>query len=89
VLYSNAFDPRAGALGMDCRVDTPGHVRVHVYNLAGQKVATLLNEYRPGGAFRLNWSGRNDKGEIVGNSVYMVLIETPDGRTIRKVIVLK
>lgn len=74
---------------MDVRLDAPGHVKVQVFNIAGQAVITLLNETRPAGMFVLQWAGRNAGGDILGNGVYLVLIETPAGRMVRKVIILK
>jgi len=64
-------------------------VRVSVYNLAGQRVAQILNEYRPAGVFRLQWDGRNHRGGMAGNGTYFVVIEGPTGRSVMKVIVLK
>ena len=74
---------------MDIRVDRPGTIRISVYNVAGQRVALLLNEYRGAGNHRAQWDGRNEKGAMVGNGTYLVVIEGPTGRSVRKIIVLK
>jgi flagellar hook assembly protein FlgD len=74
---------------MDVRVDAPGIVKVSVYNVAGQRVALLLNEWRGAGNHRLQWDGKNGKGAVVGNGTYLVVIEGPTGRSVKKVIVLK
>ena len=74
---------------MDLRVDKGGEVKVTVFNMAGDKVIRLLDQYKDPGNFRLSWDGHNQAGDAVGNGVYMVLIQTPAGTSTRKVIVLK
>lgn len=76
-------------MGMDVKVDAPGMVKVSVFNLAGQRVALLMNQQRAAGTFRLQWDGRNARGEVVGNGTYLLVVETSSGRQVRKVIVLK
>jgi len=74
---------------MDVRVDQAGTVKVTVFNMGGNKVVSLFNQYKDPGNFRVSWNGRNEAGDLVGNGVYMVLIQTPSGNTTRKVIILK
>jgi hypothetical protein len=88
-LDQNFFDPEKQRLGMDIRVDQPGSVKVIVYNLSGEKVAELLNQYEGAGNYRVFWDGTNSNGSMVGNAVYLIAITQPSGNLVRKVIVLK
>jgi hypothetical protein len=88
-LDRNFFNPRQQPLGMDCNVGTGGQVKITVFNLAGEKVITLENEYESAGLYRMAWDGRNNRGETVGNGVYFVILQQPSGTAVRKVIVLK
>ena len=74
---------------MDVRVDKTGEVKVEVYNLAGERVRKIRDEVKSPGNYRFEWNGQNDSGGMVGNAVYLVVIQTPSGKTVRKVIVLK
>jgi flagellar hook assembly protein FlgD len=74
---------------MDVRVDHSGRCKIAVYNIVGQQVALLLDQDEPAGNQRVQWDGKNKFGETVGNGVYFVLVQTPDGRMTRQVIVLK
>ncbi|HET9869801.1 MAG TPA: hypothetical protein VFR02_04825, partial [bacterium] len=87
-LDSNYFSPPA-PLGMDVRVGKPGGVKIVVYNILGERVRTILDANLPAGLTHLTWSGDNDRGDLVGNALYLILIQTPDGRMVRKVIVLR
>jgi len=66
-----------------------GRVKVCVYNISGELVTTLLDQNSAVGSASLPWNGRNAKGDVVGNGVYFLLVETPGGKEVRKVIVLK
>jgi flagellar hook assembly protein FlgD len=74
---------------MYVRVETAGQVKISVYNIAGQKVAELLNGIEPAGQYSFAWNGRNTRGDFVGNGVYFMILQQPSGKKIRKVIVLK
>jgi flagellar hook assembly protein FlgD len=74
---------------MDVRVDVAGQVKITVFNIVGETVATVLNQYEPVGQYRAYWDGKNHFGEMTGNAVYFVVIQQPSGQMIRKVIVLK
>ena len=74
---------------MEVRVERTGHVKVIVFNIAGEEVVKLLDQYENVGNYRVFWDGHNRNGALVGNSVYFVVIDQPSGHTIKQVIVLK
>jgi len=88
-LDKNFFDPAQGRLGMDVRVNQAGGVKIMVFNIAGERVKLIEDDSRPAGQYRQYWDGTNDAGNTVGNSVYILLIQTPSGYSFRKVIVLR
>ncbi len=45
-------------------------VKLEVYNLLGQKVRTLLEEWRPAGSHRAHWEGRDATGMLVPPGIY-------------------
>jgi len=88
-LDSNSFNPTNQSLGMDVRVDTAGEVKIIVCNMAGIEVRKVLDANMGVGNSRAVWDGRNSAGDLVGNGVYFVLIQTPSTKLVQKVIVLK
>ena len=74
---------------MDVRVDTPGLVKIVVFNIAGEQVAVVLDQFLPAGNHRAYWDGHNRFADILGNGVYIIYIKTPSGRFFQKVIILK
>ncbi len=74
---------------MGFRVETPGRVRIWVYNQSGEEVAAILDQEMSPGAYRAAWNGRNSAGAMVGNALYFIRIETPSTQRVLRVLVLK
>jgi hypothetical protein len=85
----NSFDPGAGPLTVTFQTRQAGRVKVSVFNIAGEKVATLFDQAVAVGSGTCLWDGFNSKGALVGNAVYFILVETPGGHSVEKVILLK
>ncbi len=71
-------------------LDKPSPVNIEVYDLAGEKVATLYSGYQSSGVQQpVYWDGRNDAGKIVAEGLYFISIRTDNLNELRKVIVVK
>jgi flagellar hook assembly protein FlgD len=70
--YPNPFNPTT-----ELRFDLPEAVQVQlkIFNLLGQEVATLVNEARPAGAYRLTWDSKSANGIEVTSGVYIYQIK--------------
>ncbi len=55
-------------------------VQVEVFNILGQRVATLVDEVQRPGRYDVQWDGRGSGGERLAGGVYIVRI-TGDGQT--------
>ena len=66
-----------------------GRVRVAVYDVAGRRVAVLVDEERAAGRHRVTWQGRGDAGRLQPSGAYYVSLETATGRDTRKILLLK
>jgi len=71
------------------RLSQPGRVRVHVYDLQGRLVKTLLDANRPAGDQSLTWDGSNSRSATVPSGVYFFQIQAPQGEEVQRVTVLK
>ena len=63
----NPFNPRT-QLSFDLRHD--GQVTIELFDLAGRRVATLLDEVRPAGRVEVIWDGRDDSGRASASGTY-------------------
>lgn len=85
--YPNPFNP---ATAITYEIRERGHVRLSVYNIAGQRVATLVDEVRAAGVrHTAEWDGRNTRGERVASGVYFYKLSGPGFKKTRKMVLLK
>jgi hypothetical protein len=66
--YPNPFNP-ATEIRYGLSDDT--WVTLKVFNLLGQELATLVNEFQKAGARSVKWNGTNDAGSKIGSGVYI------------------
>jgi flagellar hook assembly protein FlgD len=61
-----------------------------VFNLAGQKVATLVDGQRQTGSYQVQWDGTDDAGRNLASGVYMYRVHF-DGvnQATRKLLILR
>ncbi len=90
VLSRNFFDPEKGET-VDVRVRLPrtGRVKVRVFNLGGEIMATLADGPAQAGDAVYTWNGRNAKGELATNGVYFISVESGSTLMSRRVSVLR
>ncbi|MEW6756429.1 MAG: FlgD immunoglobulin-like domain containing protein, partial [Candidatus Latescibacterota bacterium] len=66
--YPNPFN---GSTVVRFRLPGPGPVELAVYNLAGQRVATLVRGERGAGTHAAIWDGRDEDGRPLATGVYL------------------
>ena len=62
---------------------------LHIYNLQGQKVRTLVEGPVVAGYREVTWDGRDAKGHIVASGVYLYRLETGSVDLTRKLLFLR
>lgn len=68
---------------------TDSHVRLAIYNIAGQKVRILVDQDQSAGHRAVLWDGKNDSGEEVASGVYFYRISIGDFSQTKKMLLLK
>jgi len=85
--YPNPFNPTT-VIKFTVKERTP--VRLHIYNVAGQLVRTLVDDVRtPGVVHTMEWNGRDNAGQSVASGVYFYRLVTTDFTQTRKMVLLK
>lgn len=64
-------------------------VRLSVYNLMGQKVATLVNGPERAGPHEVTWQGQADGGQQLASGVYLMRLEAGDRSVTRRVTIVR
>ena len=68
--YPNPFNP---GTRIQYTLKKRGHVTLHIYNIIGEKVKTLLDQDQPAGFHQINWDGKNDRGKSVSSGLYFYM----------------
>jgi len=86
--YPNPFNPRTT---IAYTVPSPGgHVRITIYDLAGRKVRTLVDNAKADGEYTVTWRGLDDRGRELASGVYFYRVEIGEiYRADRKMILLR
>ena len=71
------------------RLATPGTVRLEIYNLLGQSLRTLVNQYQDAGFYKVRWDARDRRGALVSAGMYLVRLHYPGGVQTQRLLYLK
>lgn len=84
--YPNPFNPST-----NIKYSIPKETRVvlTIYNIVGQKIATLVNEVQEGGTYTSVWNGKSDNGIKVSSGFYLYRLETDNFTATKKMVLLK
>jgi hypothetical protein len=69
------------------RIPGEGRVRITVYDVAGRRVRSVVDERLPSGDHEVVWDGRDGSGRAVGSGVYFSVLEYEGTRRIRRLVV--
>ncbi len=84
--YPNPFNPTTT---IAYELPRDGHVTLSVFNLLGQKVATLVDREQKAGKQMVQWDGRDENGRSVGNGIYLLRLEMGEYSLMKKMTLLK
>lgn len=70
-------------------LETRAEMELAVYNISGQKVATLAQGLYPSGAYTFTWDGRNTHGAELASGVYCYRLRANGREQTRKLILLR
>jgi hypothetical protein len=62
-------------------------VELAVYNLAGQRVATLVKGAREAGVYTVRWDGRDTSGQALASGIYLYRLQSGERVESRKLLV--
>lgn len=75
-LYQNSPNPFNPSTTIAYDLPEATDVTLTVYNLSGQKVATLVTGKQKAGHYEVEWDGQDESGQAVASGVYLYRLET-------------
>ncbi|MFQ5604490.1 MAG: right-handed parallel beta-helix repeat-containing protein [bacterium] len=84
--YPNPFNPQTT---IKYQLPKAAEVKLTIYNLLGQRVATLVDKQMPEGFYSVQWDGKDDAGRSVASGIYVYALRAGDFAQARKMILTR
>jgi hypothetical protein len=84
--YPNPFNPSTQFV---VGLPQAAHLEVGVYNILGQKVATLVNENRDAGFHTIVWNSTTETGLFASSGIYFVRMNAGEFTNVKKIVLMK
>lgn len=84
--YPNPFNPETT---ISFNLPEAGQVTLEIFNIKGQKVKTLANNYFENSSHSIIWQGEDDNNKNVSSGVYYYKLTTSSKTLIKRMLLLK
>jgi len=84
--YPNPFNP---VCNIEYALPKGSHVTLSIYNILGQKVRVLVDEYQSAGYKSIKWDGRDKLGKEVTSGIYFYRIEAEKFTQAKKMVLIR
>jgi hypothetical protein len=84
--YPNPFNPETN---IQYSLPEPAFVKLEIYNILGQKLRTLVDEYQLRDNYSVVWDSQNDHGIRMPSGLYFYRISAGKFIQIKKMVLLK
>lgn len=84
--YPNPFNP---STTIRFALPEAATVRLEIYDAAGSRVRTLVEEQRDAGLYASTWNGRDDEGRLMTSGVYFYRMSANSFSSMRRMVLLK
>ncbi|MGB2698218.1 MAG: T9SS type A sorting domain-containing protein, partial [Candidatus Zixiibacteriota bacterium] len=89
VLYQNYPNPFNPETKIQYHLSNPSWVELTIYNLIGQKVKVLVNEFQTPGMKSATWNGLGPAGKTLASGIYFYKLKTDNYVDSKKMLLLK
>ncbi len=89
LLGQNSPNPFVSQTKISFSLPESAHISLHIYNLAGQKVCTLIDGQALAGSHTITWDGTDNTGKRLEPGIYVYRLITPQGSAVRKMVLAK
>ena len=88
-LGPNAPNPFNSTTQIAYHLARSGPVELVMYNVLGQPVRTLVNEFQTAGSYQVQWDARDQQGASLSSGIYIARLRYPGGVQTRRLLYLR
>lgn len=89
VLFQNYPNPFNHSTQIKFQLEKGSLVKLAIFNVLGQKVSTLIDEFMEAGQHKISWDGSHFSGQKVVSGLYFYQLKTEDEIICKKMLLLK
>jgi hypothetical protein len=89
VLEQNFPNPFNASTLVRYVVAAAGPVRLHIYNINGQRIISLVEGLRTAGVHEASWNGLDEQGRSAASGVYFYMLRASGTTQVRKMLYLR
>ena len=71
------------------QVSQGGKITLAMYNMLGQKIKTLVDQWQPAGNYKVNWNGSNQQGQRCSAGIYFYKLNVDQTEMTRKLVLAR
>lgn len=84
--YPNPFNQ---STVISYQLSVAGEVELSVFNLLGERVATLVSEPQSAGNYRVSWDGRGERGGAVASGTYIYRLKFEQRSVAKRMVLIR
>jgi hypothetical protein len=84
--YPNPFNP---STLFNYEINSPGIVNLEIFNLLGEKIASLVNEFQNPGSYLIEWQAFDNFGNLMPSGIYFAQLRLNDQNQSIKIYLIK
>jgi hypothetical protein len=84
--YPNPFNPETR---INYSIVHPCQVRLAIFNVLGQRIRVLVDQYQSSGSNQVVWDGKDDNGNEVASGVYFYKLEAGEFNQTKKMVLIR
>lgn len=88
-LYQNYPNPFNPSTTIYYSIPNPARVNLNIYNINGQKIKTLVNQFQKSGNYTIEWDGKDSNGKLVSPGIYFYKISTHSQSEIKRMLLFR
>jgi flagellar hook assembly protein FlgD len=89
LLRQNRPNPFKQRTVINFQLSMPGHVSIIIYNVAGQRVRTLVDQFQVPGYHVESWDGRDDRARALASGVYVYRLQAGGASAVRRMTMIR
>jgi len=89
ILRQNNPNPFAYNTKIQYSIPLPSFVSLKIYNIRGELVADLVDEFKAKGLYDVSWNGKDTYGKSVVNGMYFYKFNSSDKEIVKRMILLR